>query len=220
MVGRFVVIAVALAAARDAGAQTQPEQSAARTGRRSVLPIDEEIALARSAAPASISGDARVLMLTDTGYAVVASGSSAVTCVVHRSWSKSVEPHCYDLEGAMTVMQLELRRNYLRHVGKTEAEITSELALGLLDGKYRLPTRPVLSYMMSAAQVLYDDSGRYVGKWRPHLMIYYPYLTNHALALPDRPEMRVGMVSPSGGAESSLVIVMSAFVDVVPRRAP
>jgi hypothetical protein len=219
---RCVVVAgLLLASVREVAAQgEQGAPRAARAGRRSVLPADEEIALARSAAPSTISGHARVLMLTDTGYAIVAAGSSGVTCVVNRSWDRSVEPHCYDPEGAATVMQLELRRNYLRHIGKSEAEITTELALGLLDGKYRLPTRPALTYMMSAAQVLYDDSGRHVGQWRPHLMIYYPHLSNEALALPDRPEMRVGMVSSSAGAESSLIIVVGAFVEVAPRRAP
>jgi hypothetical protein len=198
-------------------AQDIPGQArASRSGRRPVLSATEEIALARSAAPSSISAHARVLALTDTGYDTIADGSSAVTCVVNRSWDRSVEPHCYDPEGAATVMQIELRRNYLRHIGKPEDEISKELALGLVSGKYRLPSRPALTYMMSARQVLYDDSGKYVGKWRPHLMIYYPNLSNKAMALPATPDMRVGMVGGDGGTESSLIIVMGAFADGSP----
>ena len=31
---------------------------------------------------------------------------------------------------------------------------------------------------MSREQVLYSDEGRNVGRWHPHLMIYYPHLTS------------------------------------------
>lgn len=219
MLRLFAVVTVALFAVGDEllAQDVQPQARASRSGRRAVLPATEEIALARSAAPSSISADARVLALTDTGYATIAEGSSPVTCVVNRSWDRSVEPHCYDPEGAATVMQIELRRNYLRHIGRPEDEIAKELALGLVSGKYRLPSRPALTYMMSAQQVLYDDSGKYAGRWRPHLMIYYPNLSNKAMALPATPDMRVGMVDGDGGTESSLIIIMGAFVDVTPK---
>src|SRR5687768_1703167 len=213
------LITIALFSAGDASfaQDDQAEARAARAGRRPVLPPAEEVALARSAAPRSISANARVLALTDTGYAIIAEGSSRVTCVVNRSWDKSVEPHCYDPEGAATVMPIELRRNHLRHIGKSEDEISRELALGLAAGKYRLPSRPALTYMMSARQVLYDDSGKYVGRWRPHLMIYFPSLGNEAMALPAGRDMRIGMVGGEGRMESSLIIVMSAFADVTPK---
>ncbi|MEX2151972.1 MAG: hypothetical protein WD825_01460 [Gemmatimonadaceae bacterium] len=220
MLRQLAVITVALLAVREPALtqDVQQQPRALRSGRRPVLPAAEEVALARSAAPSSISANARVLALTDTGYALIAAGSSSVTCVVNRSWDRSVEPHCYDPEGAATVMQIELRRNYLRHIGTAEDEISEELALGLMSGKYRLPSRPALTYMMSAQQVLYDDTGKYAGKWRPHLMIYYPNLSTKAMALPTTPDMRVGMVGGDGGAESSLIIIMSAFADVTPIR--
>jgi hypothetical protein len=201
-----------VAPAQEPGAQS----TASRSGRRPALPALQEIALARSAAPSSISAGARVLALTDTGYATIAEGSTSVTCVVNRSWDRSVEPHCYDPEGAATVMRIELRRNYLRHLGRPEDEISKELAQGIMSGAYRLPARPALTYMMSSQQVLYDDNGRYVGKWRPHLMIYYPNLSNQAMALPGKPEMRVGMIAGSGGVQSSLIIIMGAFADASP----
>lgn len=214
MIGYRAPVALALAAAaHDLLAQTPGQAMAVRAGTRAVLPAAEEIALARSAAPASISANARVLTLTDTGYAEATAGTSGVTCVVNRSWDRSVEPHCYDAEGSATVMRLELRRNLLRHLGKSEAAISDDLAAGLRDGVYRLPTRPALTYMMSSRQVLYDDSGKLVGKWRPHLMIYFPHLSGAALGLPDVPEMRVGMVTGGGTAESSLMIIMPAFVE-------
>jgi hypothetical protein len=85
-------------------------------------------------------------------------------------------------------------------------------------GDLRLPRRPAMSYMMSSRQVLYNDSGRQVGSWKPHIMLYYPSLTNAGVGLPAKPEMRVGMVANEGTAESSLMIIMPRFSDTV--KAP
>jgi hypothetical protein len=189
------------------------QDTTTRAGPRPLLQPATEIALARSAAPPSVAARARVLVLTDSGYAVADSGRSAegVVCVVNRSWRASIEPHCYDAEAAATVMPVELRRNEMRHRSIPEAEIERELAAGLAAGTYRLPSRPAMTYMMSPRQVLYDDAGRRVGAWRPHLMIYYPYLTNAQVGLATQPDMRVGMVSDEGTPASTLVIVMPDF---------
>jgi hypothetical protein len=213
-----VVLAGTLAAlAPTAGAQ---DSLASRAGRRPLLPVAEEIALARSAAPPGVSARARVLALTDTGYVVVDSGAgepaTRVTCVVSRSWPRSVEPHCYDAEGAATVLPIQLRRDVLRHRGRPEAEIDAEIARGLASGRFRLPARPALTYMMSAAQVLYDDAGRRVGAWRPHLMLYYPYLQGAALGLGPTPDMRVGVVSQPGTPLANLTVVVPGFVEPAP----
>jgi hypothetical protein len=211
-----VSVALALSAATDLTGQVA--EHAVRAGRRVPLPLVEEIALARSAAPASISARARVLILVDTGYVVASEGASDVTCVVNRSWNRSVEPHCYDVEGSATVMRIELHRNWLRHSGKSEDHIDREIAQMIHRGDLRLPRRPAMSYMMSSRQVLYNDSGRQVGSWKPHIMLYYPSLTNAGVGLPAKPEMRVGMVANEGTAESSLMIIMPRFSDAV--KAP
>jgi hypothetical protein len=212
-----VAIGVALSAASDLHAQSAepapPTLPALRAGRRVPLPVDEEVVLARSAAPPSISANARVLMLADSGWVAVAHGSSDVTCVVNRSWNRSVEPHCYDAEGSATVMCIELHRNWLRHRGRPEVDVDREIAAMIQRGALRLPRRPAMSYMMSPRQILHDDSGRYVGRWRPHIMLYYPKLTNAAVGLPARPDMLIGMVAGEGTPESSLIIIMSAYSD-------
>jgi hypothetical protein len=209
----YVVLVVFLFTARFLQAQAAPPPTTVKAGARPILPLAEEIALARSAAPTSISSGSRVMVLRDSGYVVGEQGTTEMTCVVNRSWKDSVEPHCYDPEGAATVMLIELRRNYLRHIGKSETEINAEIGAGLLSGKYRLPARPALSYMMSARQVLYGDDAKLAGKWRPHLMIYYPYLTTQALGFRERPEMSVGMVTDSGEPQSSLMIIMPRFAE-------
>ena len=190
------------------------QDSSSRAGRRAVLPREQEIALARSAAPASVSARATILVLTDTGYAVAVEGTSGVVCVVNRSWRDSVEPHCYDSEAAATILPIEMTRLRLREAGRAEADIEHEIAAGLTSGRFRLPQRPAMSYMMSAGQLLYDDAGKRVGPWRPHVMLYYPGLTNEALGFASTPDMHVGMVSESGGPEANLMMIMPGFVEV------
>jgi hypothetical protein len=207
-----VPIALLIAAPMPAQTATTGSPAATRIGPREILPRDVEITLARSAAPPGVSARARVLVLTDSGFVVAEPGSSGVTCLVDRSWSLSIEPHCYDAEGAASILPMFVRRTELSHLGASEAEIDREIADGLASGRFRLPRRPALTYMMSAAQVLYDDDGRLVGHWRPHLMMYYPYMTNAELGLPATPDMSVGSVFDEGTPRASLVIVMPEFV--------
>ena len=46
-----------------------------------------EIALARSAAPKSISDQAEILVLGEHGYETAVKGTNGFTCVVERSWT-------------------------------------------------------------------------------------------------------------------------------------
>jgi hypothetical protein len=48
---------------------------------------DAEIALARSAAPAAISKDASVVVLTRKGYQTAVEGKNGFVCLVDRAWS-------------------------------------------------------------------------------------------------------------------------------------
>jgi hypothetical protein len=192
--------------------------SETRAGPRKVLERAVEVELARSAAPASISAGARILVFNGREFVVAEPGSNGVTCVVNRSWPESLEPHCYDAEAAATVMPMELLRNELRHNGVSEKEVDRQIADGLASGKYRLPKRPAVTYMMSAAQVLYDDDGKRVGAWRPHLMIYYPYMSNADVGMASTPDMRVGMISESGTPFSTLLLIMPNAVPLVPRK--
>lgn len=190
------------------------DSTSTRAGRRPRLAVADEINLARSAAPPGVSDSARVLVLGDTGYVPASGGSNGVTCLVNRSWRDSLEPHCYDAEGTATVLPIELLRFHYRERGESERTIAARVAAGIANGHFRLPVRPALTYMMSAGQVLYDDDGTRAGAWRPHLMIYYPRLTGAQVGMSGPPDMRVGMVSEEGTAESNLMIVMSAFIPV------
>jgi hypothetical protein len=52
-----------------------------------VASASREIALSRSAAPTSISGDASVLTLGDHGYETAVKGKNGFICLVQRSWA-------------------------------------------------------------------------------------------------------------------------------------
>lgn len=200
------------------GVTAAEAQSAAagQAGRRRLLARAEEIALARSAAPRDVSKGAAVWVLTDSGYVVAERGTSGVACYVSRSWVESLEPHCFDEEGAGTIMPIEMHRVVLRHRGVAGDAEDREIAAGLASGRFRLPRRPVLSWMLSGAQRLISDEGKPVGSWRPHLMIYYPYLTAAELGLGPVPDLRNAVLVDGGTATSNLMIVTSEFVQPDP----
>jgi hypothetical protein len=190
--------------------------NAGRPGPRIMLPREQEVALARSAAPAAVSGAATVLVLTERGFSTADTGTNGVTCMVSRSWPRSLEPVCYDAEASATIMPIEIRQNELLRAGRSQEEVDREIAEGLLNGKYRVPRRPAIGYMMSSGQVLYDDDGKRVGKWQPHLMIYYPYLTESDLGLGTTPSTQAAMVVDPGKPRAQIMVVVNQFVDPEP----
>src|ERR1700679_1011108 len=52
---------------------------------------DAEIALARSAAPPALSGDAEILVLNKDGYQKAVEGKNGFTCLVERSWMSPID---------------------------------------------------------------------------------------------------------------------------------
>lgn len=190
-------------------------QAAARSrpGKRALLPPDREIALARSAAPAEVSRDATIYVLTDTGYALVVTGTNGNACLVDRSWPQSLEPQCFDPEASATIMQTSLAQMAGIQQGRPAEAIDRELADGLRSGRFRLPTRPAMSYMMSSAQRLIGDDGRPAGKWQPHLMLFMPYMTSEQLGLGSTPNPAAAIMVDSGKPTANLLVVVKQFVD-------
>lgn len=190
-------------------------QAAARSrpGKRALLPAAKEIALARSAAPAEVSRDATVYVLTDTGYAVAVPGTNGNACLVDRSWPDSLEPQCFDPEARATIMQTSLAQMAGIQQGRPAESIDRELAEGMRSGRFRLPTRPAMSYMMSSAQRLIGDDGRPAGAWQPHLMLFMPYMTSEQLGLGATPNPAAGIMVDSGKPTANLMVIVKKFVD-------
>lgn len=208
---RWLVIALVLVPAAP-----RAQEVSGPPGPRLLLEREHEIRLARSAAPRAISDSATVWVFERGTYVVAARGSSGVECYVSRSWPESIEPHCFDAEGARTIMRLHMRGVELAHAGVIAAEARGQLAAALADGTFRLPQRPAMSWMMSSAQVLYSDSGQRVGAWRPHLMIYIPFLTAEMIGTTASTDPTAGLVVDAGKPTANLMIVVPTAVPLAP----
>jgi hypothetical protein len=138
---------------------------------------DAEIAMARSAAPASISGGAEVLVLGRDGYATVVKGANGFVCLVERSFAAAVDfpefwnprirgPICVNPEAAKTYLQVVQMEAKLVMEGRSKAEIAAALQSAWERKELTEPGAGAMSYMMSKQQYLGDEPGM----WHPHLM--------------------------------------------------
>lgn len=158
-----------------------------------LMPRDAEIPLARSAAPANISGRATIKVLTKSGYEVAHKGDNGFVCMVMRGWTAPTftpaqfrnlvydptyrAPICFDPGASRTVMPYYELRSKLGMESKTPDQIAEGLQAAYDKGK--LPRRDGVSfaYMWSADQNL----GPGFGHWHPHMMIFTPYYDNSML---------------------------------------
>jgi hypothetical protein len=147
-----------------------------------LMPDEEsEIALARSAAPASISDGAEVMVLGRTGYRIAVKGTNGFLCIVERSWGAATDhpefwnpkirgPICFNPPSARTFMPIYMMKTKLVLAGKSKAEIVQATA-SALDKKELPALEPgAMCYMMSKRQYL-SDQGM---SWHPHLMFFVP----------------------------------------------
>lgn len=144
----------------------------------------EELRLASTAAPEAISKGATYHVLRKDGFAEVRKGTNGFHCFVERSWSgpsatntrtfdTSVRaPHCINPEGARTTMREIFMVAEMAMDGGDQETIDRAIDRAYDEGTLTLPTELSLTYMMSAHQHL----GR-AGAWRPHVMLWLPYLT-------------------------------------------
>lgn len=147
-----------------------------------LMPSQEsEIALARSAAPKSVSDAAGVMVLTRDGYITAAKGTNGFVCIVERSWDSPIDapdywnskirsPNCFNPAAARTYLPITLMKTKLVLAGKSKTEIVNAIQ-SALDSKQLPPLEPgAMCYMMSRQQYL-NDAGK---AWHPHLMFIAP----------------------------------------------
>src|SRR5882757_9983496 len=118
-----------------------------------------EIALARSAAPKSISGDAGILVLKSNGFETAVKGKNGFVCIVERSWTSAPDseirnpkirtPICYNAAAARSYLPRNIKRTDLILAGRTEAQ-TDQAIIAAIDDK-ELPAieSGAMCYMMS-----------------------------------------------------------------------
>ena len=152
-----------------------------------MAPIDQylmtdqgaEMALARSAAPESISRDAEVLVLGRHGFETAVNGKNGFVCIVERSWTSAPDPDiwnpkvrtpiCYNAAAARSLLPRNIKRTDLILAGRTRAQ-TDEAIAAAVDKKDLPAMEPgAMCYMMSKQ----GYGGDSVKHWPPHVMFYY-----------------------------------------------
>jgi hypothetical protein len=167
------------------GAICQAQAEAKKSPYPAMAPVDQylisdkdsEIALARSAAPKSISDAAEVMVLGRQGFTTAVRGTNGFLCLVERSWGAATDepefwnpkvrsPICFNAAAARTYASIFLMKTKLVLAGKSKPEIVAATASAL--DKKELPTLEpaAMCYMLSKQQYL-NDQGM---SWHPHLM--------------------------------------------------
>jgi hypothetical protein len=199
LVFRIVPLVFLLAMTGPAGAQDGKDAASA-----TMAPIEqyriasrsEEIALARSAAPASISGDADVLVLGERGYETAVKGKNGFVCLVERSWFASFSdpvfwnarirgPDCLNPAAVSSVLPVNLERTQWVLAGLSKAEMIARTKASA--AAHQAPAPGSMGYMMSKQGHLSDTDGH----WHPHLMFFQPHaaLSAWGANLPGSPVM-------------------------------
>ncbi|MBD8880226.1 hypothetical protein IHE49_07010 [Rhodanobacter sp. 7MK24] len=157
---------------------------------------DAEIALARSAAPKSITGDATVLVLGPHGYVTAVKGKNGFVCLVDRAWTAQFDfpefwnprlrgPMCLNPPAARSILPMTFKRTELALAGRSKDQIMGDIKAALASKAFP-PLEPgAMCYMMSKQGYLNDEAGH----WVPHLMFYTPLGTNWGADLPGSPVM-------------------------------
>ena len=140
-----------------------------------------EIALARSAAPESISHDAEVLVLGRHGYETAVKGKNGFVCLVQRSWTAGIDdpdfwnpklraPVCFNPPAARSYLPFEIKKTEWLLAGQSKAQMVASIKVGLDEKELPTPESGAMCYMMSKQQYLNDQAGH----WHPHVMFFAP----------------------------------------------
>ena len=170
----------------------------------------EEIRLAMSAGPLSVSEAADVYVFGAAGFEKAIEGSNGFSCLVIRQAGSPdvLAPHCLSPDATQSVLPAKLEEGRLIAEGHDLEAVQSTLISDFESGDLPLPSGQAYAYMLSSGQRLGP-----AGNWRPHFMLYMPYATNETVGgVPGQPEFP--FVGPEiGHPHSTMVIVMSEFVD-------
>ena len=160
-----------------------------------------EIALARSAAPDSVSRDAEVLVFTRHGYEAAVKGTNGFVCMVARSWSAGFDdpefwnpkvgaPNCYNELAARSQVPATIKRTQIVLAGGSRTQVFNGIKAAYASGELPVPELGSMSYMLSADTYFGNPDGH----WRPHVMFFAPATTrpkSWGAGLPNSPIMGI-----------------------------
>src|SRR5689334_20531245 len=144
---------------------------------------EDEIALARTAAPPSISRDAEVLVLGSHGYETAVKGTNGFVCFVQRSWTAGFDdpefwnpkirgPNCFNPPAARTELLQNLKRTEWVLAGVSRQQMIERTRAAVANHDFKPPEAGALSFMLSKNGYLSD---RGAGPWLPHIMFFLPH---------------------------------------------
>jgi hypothetical protein len=177
------VLVLALGAISHMQAQSKtPYPDMAALDRYLMPDRNAEIALARSAAPDSISHDAKVLILGPHGYETAVEGKNGFVCVVERGWMAPFDnpefwnpkirgPLCFNPPAARSILPMTYKRTEMVLAGQSKAQIMEGIATF---AKKELPALEpgAFTYMLSKEAYLTDRDDHNMA----HLMFYTPLM--------------------------------------------
>jgi len=142
----------------------------------------DEIAMARSAGPVSISATAEILVLGAHGYETAAKGANGFVCYVSRAWDNDFNnrefwnpkvrgPICANAVAVRSVLPHYLQRAQWVLAGVSKAEIMARTKAAIAARKIMAPEAGAMSFMLSKDGYLGDQAG---GPWAPHVMFWGP----------------------------------------------
>lgn len=157
-----------------------------------------EIALARTAAPKSISEHADVVVLGAQGYETASTGTNGFVCIVERAWAAPTDnpefwnpkvrsPVCMNPPAVRTYLPIINLRTKLALAGASSAEIAQKLSAAFDSKELPALEAGAMSYMMSRQQYL-NDGGKH---WHPHMMWFVAgdAAASWGANLPDSPAL-------------------------------
>jgi hypothetical protein len=192
------VLVLALSAISPMQAQSKtPYPSMAAFDRYLMPDRNAEIALARSAAPDSISHDAKILVLGPHGYETAVEGKNGFVCAVERGWMAPFDnpefwnpkirgPLCFNPPAVRSMLPMTYKRTEMVLAGQSKAQIMEGIAT--FAKKELPPLEPgAFTYMMSKEAYLTDAGGHNIA----HLMFYTPVVDGKVWGadLPKSPVM-------------------------------
>jgi hypothetical protein len=188
-------------------------QAQSKTSYPSMAPLDRylmpdrnaEIALARSAAPDSISHDAKILVLGTHGYETAVEGKNGFVCAVERGWMAPFDnpefwnpkirgPLCFNPPAARSILPMTYKRTEMVLAGQSKAQVMEGIAT--FAKKDLPPLEPgAFTYMLSKEAYLTDRDDHNMA----HLMFYTP-LMDKAVWGADLPKSPI-MLNPQFALE-------------------
>jgi len=154
----------------------------------SMAPIEQyrmdreaEIAMARTAAPPSISRDAEILVLGQKNFETAVHGKNGFVCLVGRAfggplnnpefWNpKNRSPICLNPPAARSLMPYAMKETGMALAGASKAQIIDAIRTAVAKKELGAPESGSMSYMMSREAYLTDQGGHNLA----HVMFELP----------------------------------------------